>query len=165
MTNMTCATVQDLLPELATGRLGGGESESVESHLAGCSRCREALDVLTLLTASPPTEAPPELEARIQAAVRQELAMTGTRRAPAAHGARRGWHIPAPAWGLAAAAVLALVMGRTLLPGGEQEPELLALGQEDLPVLLADDGMVAGAPVFDGLSDDDLALLLEELER
>ncbi len=35
----------------------------------------------------------------------------------------------------------------------------------ELPVLLEDDAMVAGALVLDGLSDDDLALLLEELER
>lgn len=164
MTNMTCATVQEVLPDLATGRLEGGERKAVESHLAGCSQCRETLETLALVAAAP-LPVPKGLEVRIQAAARDELRRSRTRTAPAGSSARRGWHIPVPAWGLAAAAVLALVMGRVLLPGGGSEPELLALGQDDLPVLLADDGMVAGAPMFDGLTDEDLALLLEELER
>ncbi len=41
----------------------------------------------------------------------------------------------------------------------------MVASQEPLPeAWLWDDGMVAGAPVFDGLSDEDLEALLKEFE-
>jgi hypothetical protein len=162
-----CATIQDQLPDLAAGRLGEAERAGVEVHLRGCAACSEAFETLCLLAAAP-VEAPAGLEGRIQAAVR-----SGSAAAPLADarpstgrarpGQRRRWM--APVWGLAAAAAVALLMGRTLLPSADSEPDLLAMADGEIPVLLADDAMVAGALVLDGLSDDDLALLLEELER
>lgn len=166
-----CATIQDQLPDLAAGRLGKAARAGVEVHLRGCAACSEAFETLSLLAAAP-VAAPAGLEERIQAAVRSESAaargadpLADARPSPgrARLGQRRRWM--APAWGLAAAAAVALLMGRTLLPSADSEPDLLAMADGELPVLLEDDAMVAGALVLDGLSDDDLALLLEELER
>jgi hypothetical protein len=42
---------------------------------------------------------------------------------------------------------------------------IVVASQDPLPeAWLWDDGMVAGAPVFDGLSDEELEALLEEFE-
>jgi anti-sigma factor RsiW len=162
--SMTCEGVQDLLPELASGRLEGGERQAVAAHIEACGECRGALETLALLAAAPPS-VPAGLEARIRSRLRDEFAPRPSVGSTPVARARRRWLLPAPAWGLAAAAVVALVMGRTLLSTGPDRPELLALGEEDIPLLLADDGMIAGGPVLDGLTDDDLALLLEELDR
>lgn len=150
--SMTCADIQDRLPERAGGGLPASEAVEVESHLAGCADCREVAETLALLVEATP-RAPQGLEARIAAAGREALRES--------RGRRTRW--VTPAWGLGAAAVLALLLGRTLLPGLENGPEILAVPAEE-STLFADDGMVAGAPVFDGLSDEDLALLLEEMD-
>lgn len=168
MRKMNCETVQDRLPELATDRLEAEDRRVLAAHVEECAECREILGTLRLLAASRPS-LPVGLASRIQEAARQEIRgsvaearmATGT---ASGLGSGRRWRFSTPAWGLAAAAVVALVMGRTLLPGGEPEPQLLALGDAEFPALLTDDVMVAGGPVLDGLSDDDLALLLEELE-
>lgn len=146
---MSCESVQDVLPELASGRIGEADRPGVESHVAVCPDCRDTLAALRLLQAATPPAVPPGLESRIRAAVAR----------------RPFWRRPAPAWGLAAAAVLALLLGRSLVPGSRAEPEILAMGQEDVLVLLPDDGMVAGGPLLDDLTDDELATLLEELDR
>ena len=117
---------------------------------------------------------PSDLEAKIQARIRQGLedesspgqipVRDDSSARPAFVGRR--W---APTWALSAAAVVILALGTSILwNGGDgdmvQDPTAVA-SQELLPESwLWDDGMVAGAPVFDGLSDEDLEALLEELE-
>ena len=70
---------------------------------------------------------------------------------------------------MTAAAILVLAFGTKVVMDG-MAPEIVldpiaVAAQEPLPeAWLWDDGMVAGAPVFDGLSDEDLEALLEELE-
>ena len=70
---------------------------------------------------------------------------------------------------MSAAAILVLALGTKVVMDG-MGPEIVldpiaVAAQEPLPESwLWDDGMVAGAPVFDGLSDEDLEALLEEFE-
>jgi len=119
-------------------------------------------------------EVPAGLGARIQAYVREEFS--------AQHAGGLGEGSPEqirvipigrfrriPGWALSAAAVVILALGTSVIwsqrsPDVLQDPIVVA-SQEPLPEdWLWDDGMVAGAPVFDGLSDEELAALLKEFE-
>jgi hypothetical protein len=118
---------------------------------------------------------PADLESRIQAAVRAEFSKPGSESADApsfdeGSVVAIGRRFPRlPPWGLSAAAIVVLAIGIGVIrgPSGtdmDQDPIVVA-AQEPIPeAWLWDDGMVAGAPVFDGLSDEDLEALLEELE-
>ena len=170
MTGRDCERVRDLLPDLVSGSIAPEDDGVVEAHLGICPTCRAELDVVEALRGARP-EVPQRLEAKIQARVRSDLSG-----ANAGQGAsdrkrvlpfRRPWKVPA--WGLSAAAVVVLALGTSVIWNGEgpdlvQDPIVVA-SQEALPESwLWDDGMVAGAPVFDGLSDEDLEALLEEFE-
>lgn len=179
MTGTNCERIQELLPELASGALSAREAEEVEGHLASCPECREVLGVIGALRrawgdAEVPAAAPPGLEARIQARVREELAAEqlgegrGSRRKEAGVIPIFGWLHRAPAWALSAAALVILALGTSVI-WNQRTPQLgldpvVVATQEDAPeAWLWDDGMVAGAPVFDGLSDEDLEALLKEI--
>jgi anti-sigma factor RsiW len=159
MTTPDCEKAKDLLPGLAAGGLDPKEQAVAEAHLSACPECRDEAEVVSAVLDSMPPP-PAGLEARIQARVREEFS-----RKPVFF--RPRW---APAWALSAAAVLILALGVGVIwkpstPDLVQDP-LVVASQEPLPeAWLWDDGMVAGAPVFDGLSDEDLEALLEELER
>jgi hypothetical protein len=158
MTDHDCEAIRDLLPDWITGELGPDDVEAAENHLDACEGCGGEADVLRVLIRGRP-EPPPGLEGRIQARVREEF---GARVIPLPPRRHR-----VPAWTLSAAALLVLALGTSRLwnPNGQdgiQDPILVA-NQEPLPeAWLWDDGMVAGALVFDGLSDEDLEALLEE---
>ncbi|NNM07019.1 MAG: zf-HC2 domain-containing protein [Gemmatimonadetes bacterium] len=173
MNGKECEKVRDLLPDWArkTDRADGG---LVEDHLRTCAECERELEVILAIRDQRPA-VPAGLEAKIQARVRQGLgeapsadpaAAERAGRSGRAALARRRW---APAWALSAAAVVVLALGTSLIWNGGnpelvQDPAAVA-SQEPLPESwLWDDGMIAGAPVFDGLSDEDLETLLEELE-
>ena len=151
---MTCEDVLDRLPDWVAGRLDEVDARAVSAHASGCARCAAEADVLRALLAARPA-APADLASRIARAARE---------GPVAP-ARRRWRV-APAWVLSAAAVLALAVGTTVLRQ-RAEPVGPALGEVALPeddgVLLVDDALVAGAPLLDQLSDDDLAALLVEM--
>jgi hypothetical protein len=74
-----------------------------------------------------------------------------------------------PAWALAAAAVAVLALGTPSLMERLNQPGSGLPGMEDLeattPVWLAERSLVAGAPVLESLTDEQLARLLEEMER
>jgi len=174
MKGRDCEIVRDLLPELGAGTLSLEEGGMVEAHLGSCPDCQMELEVVMALRDARP-EIPPDLEARIQARVREEMTRERTRVAEEAPGEtnrvipifrRPRW---APAWALSAAAVVILALGTSVIwnqraPDLVQDPMVVA-SQEPLPeAWLWDDGMVAGAPVFDGLSDEDLEALLKEFE-
>jgi predicted anti-sigma-YlaC factor YlaD len=168
MNSQPCGAVRALLPEWKAGLLPREEAVSLEAHLAGCPACRKEQEFLEVLLLARP-EAPPGLEAQIQARVRQEVLQgaSGERNRSVLPFARpRRW---IPAWALSAAAVVVLALGARLIlgPGGSDatdDPQQVAL-QEPLPeAWLWADGMVAGAPVFDDLSDEELEALVRALE-
>ncbi|MCG6958186.1 MAG: zf-HC2 domain-containing protein [Gemmatimonadetes bacterium] len=147
--NMRCEFARELIPDLVGGRLAAEEAARVGSHLETCDACRAEADFVRLLFASRPV-APRELVSRVREAVR---AGEGS--------ARRPW------WGLAAAAVAVLALGIGVASRGATEatapvPGFVAEGTA-VNVWFADDGMIAGAPALDGLSDDALQALLDEL--
>jgi anti-sigma factor RsiW len=94
------------LQELLDGRLAQDRRADVESHLAGCERCRRELEVLrwtrqTLRDAAATAEPPPAtLAEEVEAALDREDEGAGTPAPPA----RPAWRL----W-LAAAAVLAVL--------------------------------------------------------
>ncbi len=99
------AHVEDLLPALALGSLEPREKERVSRHLGSCPDCRARLAgyeelVASLGLAVPQVEPPRSLRSRI---VRE-----------AARQAPRARRVPALAWTLAAAALLALSLGFNL---------------------------------------------------
>jgi hypothetical protein len=169
-----CEIVRDLLPERAVGSSPAEEGDPVEAHLRSCPDCQRELFLIQAVRSGRP-EVPPELEARIHARIRGEFEEAAdpsidgvSSRSDAAQPVigRRRW---SPAWVLSAAAMVILALGTRLIwnqgdPEIVQDPIVVA-SQEPLPESwLWDDGIVAGAPVFDGLSDEDLQALLEELE-
>jgi len=173
MTTMTCDSVRELLPERIHAVLPAELEGAVESHLASCEGCQEEARLLEALRSVRP-EAPQGLEAAILARLQAEgpPALRGMGNPSDASGKviplwGRRW-LGLPAWGLSAAALVVLALGTGLIwnqKGTElvQEPVELA-SQDGAPeAWLWDDGMVAGAPVFDGLSDEDLEALLEEM--
>ncbi len=167
MNEMTCDHVLDRLPELAAERVGEPDAGAIRAHLGGCAACAEAWSVVSLLAEAGPAPAPPGLEARLQAAVRSDQARTA---APAAAAGRRR---SMPHWRLAAAAGIVLALATPVLMdrmGTESgvlsdDLEVAEALTESLPSpwLGEDEGMVAGAPVLDGLSDEALEQLLEEM--
>jgi predicted anti-sigma-YlaC factor YlaD len=155
MTEWTCESVRELIPDLGAGRLASDEARALDRHLGDCRECREELDLARALFGARPV-APTGLDRRIEAAVLRDRA------AP-----RRPW------WGLTAAAVAALALGigvsseRNVDPfssfGLDALSEADAAAAEDAGVWISDDGLLAGAPALDVLTDEDLLELLDEL--
>jgi anti-sigma-K factor RskA len=102
------------------GALGDAEHQAFRAHLEGCAVCREEVAALETVTAAlpgaaPQLSAPPELKARVMAAVQADV---GRARAGAPAARRRAFTLPhrrpllAPlALGLALVAILAIVIG------------------------------------------------------
>lgn len=161
MTEWNCEEVLARLPEVARG-LDGEDTRGVREHLEACATCREEWEVVALLAEAGPAPVPPTLEARLQAAVRADAARGVVRRPR-----------PFPAWRLAAAAGVALAIATPVLVNQMSDrpldtlddAEVTAAVGERLPSPWLDDveGIVAGAPVLDGLSDEALEQLLEEM--
>lgn len=170
---MNCADVGAMLPDLAVGTLDEREVERVEAHLALCAACSAELRLVSLLGRERPT-VPEGLAARIRTALAADAGARREAARPVADAKSRrrfGFGFPEPRWGWASAAVLVLALGTTLVlsrttaPG--EEDVFLASLDASTSVWPAGDGMVAGAPLLDDLSDlsdEDLAALLQELE-
>lgn len=153
MNTMSCETARELLPGYVGDALDKGARADVARHLEACDDCRSEAELLALLSAGAPP-VPAGLSERIQAAVRAQQPR-------ARRGASRPW------WGLAAAAVAALALGigvtsHETTTTQTQVPEYVA-GVDSENLWLSDDGLIAGAPALDDLSDDALATLLEEM--
>lgn len=148
MNGTGCDRVREAIPELVAGGLGSDERADVAAHLETCADCQAEAELISLLAASRP-EPPTGLSLRIQRSV-------GRRRPMVRH----------PWWGLAAAAVaaVALGIGVTSRQGGtDAEVPAYVAGTQTEDLWLTDDGLLAGAPALDGLSDDALEQLLEEI--
>ncbi len=150
MSDMDCATVREWIPDVAAGRSGREERRSVDRHTTTCEECRAELALARVLFEGRES-APRDLSAPIVAA------LGGDRRVP-----RRPW------WGISAAAIAALALGigvssRTPETPAPSEAEVALDTEEGGELWLADDGVLAGAPVFETLSDEALAELLEDM--
>lgn len=179
MNVMNCPEVLDRLPELAAGSLSGARTDAVREHLAGCEDCRAEWEVVQLLAEAGPRPVPQGLEARIVGRLRAEAPSAIDDVSPVVPGrsgvtpARPRWRVPS--WGLAAAAGIVLAVATPVLvermgdnataPMAVDEAEVTAALGDRLPSPWLDDeeGIVAGAPVLDGLSDEALEQLLEEM--
>lgn len=170
-----CDQVQDRLPDFVGGRLDGSRAATeVETHLAGCAECRAVRDVVAALVAAPPPSVPAGLEARILEAVggerrRRHPVKPEPRRTPLTWRPRRAPRRTLPRWALAAAAVVIAVatpqLVERLAPDADNDAQVAALLSEVLPSpWFGEEGMVAGAPLLDDLSDEALAQLLREME-
>jgi predicted anti-sigma-YlaC factor YlaD len=153
MNEMTCSTVEPLLPDLVHNALQPDVLEEVRAHLESCATCSNQVEFLHRLLLARP-EPPQELAGRIQSAVReQSLRTTG---------------IGIPRWAMSAAAIVVLSLGSAIIWQSRSPVEVdpfADLVADPLPLaLFADDAMVAGAPSFAGLSDDALEQLLAEME-
>ena len=149
MSQTDCGTIREYLPDFAAGRLGDEVRAAVEAHLPSCGECRAELELIQMLRAAPPV-IPDMLADEVVSAVR-------TSQRPS----RRPW------WGISAAAVAALALG---IGVSTDRPETVtgpvpefASETEEGEVWLSDDGLLAGAPSIDGLSDEALMELLDEL--
>ncbi|HCR04540.1 MAG TPA: hypothetical protein DIU18_05090 [Gemmatimonadetes bacterium] len=158
MNPMTCPEIADRLPDWASDRLADTESALVAEHLDGCEDCSAQASVLgTLFVARP--EAPAGMAENIaRAGGVQAHSVTRER-------VRPSWR--RPAWALPSAAVLVFAVGTTIIFRDSQTIEVAsAIGEvpvEESQIWIANDGAVAGAPVLDDLSDEELRALVEEL--
>jgi predicted anti-sigma-YlaC factor YlaD len=153
MTESGCERVRELLPEIAAGRAEGSDTSAAARHVDACSECRAELELARLLFATR-AAVPPGLADSVTRAIRAD-------RRPVARGSR-------PWWGLSAAAVAALALGiginsqregTGLTPVPEFATEL-----DEGVMWSSDDGLLAGAPSVEGLSDEALKELLAELD-
>lgn len=153
MNQERCDRVREQLPDFVGRRLSPADVVQVEAHLETCPGCADEAALVGLLFAARPA-APPDLAGRIQGSARS------TRR-----------HAYHPWWGLAAASVAALALGIGVVSSGNPAVEVaeegdvpgIVRGVEEASLWVADDGLVAGAPAFDGLSDEALLQLLDEM--
>jgi anti-sigma factor RsiW len=165
MKEWNCDEVLERLPELARGQ-GELQGPEVFAHLESCTNCREEWEMVSLLMEAGAAPVPSTLEARLKAAVRADVERAADRRP-----VRRARSVPT--WRLAAAAGIVLAIATPILVdrmadgpvGTLNETEVTAALGDRLPSPWLDDeeGLVAGAPVLDGLSDEALEQLLEEM--
>lgn len=170
---MSCETIQDRLPDLVAGRLDPVEAAEIERHLSACDECRADAEVLRALHAAGPAPVPVGLESRIRAAAATALTEeTGNDVRPLAIDRSLMPRQRVPSWAMGAAAVLVLALGTPLLVDRMDTSDLgTPISEEsalEAPVASVwaseDDGLIAGAPALETLTDEELALLLEEWE-
>lgn len=149
MNDHMCGTVRELIPDFVGSRLSSPDFEVVERHVLDCAECSAELELAQVILAGRPS-APPELLERLLRSV------SSSRQRPA-----RTW------WGVSAAAIAALALGIGMSSDPSREAPVDVPGYayevEEGDIWLSDDGLMAGAPLFDGLSDDALLQLLDEL--
>ena len=162
MTKIGCADVKDLLPGWVRSELEESDRAIVAAHVTSCASCSEEVDLLgRIQTAafSPPVS----LASEIKTAVAEQLASGA--------GVGSGRAARFSHWRLPAAATVVLALGTGLIWQRMQAlPEVGPLGQDPFAVVWpSDDAGVAGVPTVAGvpmladLSDEELAILLEEL--
>lgn len=148
MKDDTCADARELLPGLVRGELPDEERARIEAHVSTCANCRGEVALLRQIRATTP--APPAgLAAEVKEAVARDRART-----------RRSLD-----WRLPAAAAVVIALGTAVVwQRAQTPPEASQFAQESFLMVWADDdALVAGAPMLGDLSEEELAVLLEEL--
>ena len=144
---VNCAKAKDLLPEFVRDDLAGEEHRWTAEHITVCVDCQQEAELLGRIHNNV-VRVPVDLASDIKAALAREQKL--------------------PRWSmhwLAAAATIALALGIGVVWDRVRAlPEVGPLGREPFAVLWpSDDADVAGAPTLEGLTDDDLTILFEEL--
>lgn len=149
MTELDCGAVRELIPDLVRGGLSPGQGTAVREHVASCAECRAELALARGLF-STRAEVPVALADRVIEAVHADRP-----------GSTRPW------WGVSAAAIAALALGIGIVsqPSSVDTVEVPGYAYEvDEGVLWSsEDGLLAGAPLLDDLTDEALEQLLDEL--
>lgn len=156
MTTIECTDVKDLLPRSIRRELGDGDRAAVAAHVFSCASCAEEVAFLERIQAASFTP-PSTLASDIKTALAAEVDVRV--------GVVRGRYGRLVRWRLPAAASVVLALGTAVIWQRAQAlPDVGPLGQEPFAVVWpSDDADVAGVPMLADLSDEDLALLLEEL--
>ncbi len=165
---MQCEMMVDLFAGFAAGTLDEETRSRAATHLENCEDCRAEMEIVSLLARAEPVRAPSDLEERVRLAARQAMQdhVAPSERDVIPLRPRR----TVPAWALSAAAVLVLAIGTPLLvdqmTSGGAGDVVSADGFDDpvATVWTTEDGLIAGAPALDMLTDDELRQLLEELD-
>jgi len=149
MNDGVCGDVREFIPDLVGRRLGAEERAPIEDHLGACTECMAEFDLAKSLYASR-AAIPSGLADRVIEHVLHDRPVP-----------QHSW------WGVSAAAVaaLALGIGITSQPTAQDSIDVpdFAYEVEDGGIWMSDDGLLAGAPAFDALSDEALLQLLDEL--
>tara|TARA_B110000116_G_C16717034_1_gene527321 strand:- start:61 stop:534 length:474 start_codon:yes stop_codon:yes gene_type:complete len=148
VSNVKCETVREWIPDYVSGRPSGLDVASLESHLETCDECKAEVGLARLIFESR-IDAPDGLARRVREAVRSDHT-SGSR----------------PWWSISAAAVAALAIGISSNNLAQIEISVpgYAYESETGDLWLSDDGLIAGAPAFDGLTNEALLQLLDELD-
>ena len=156
MTKIECADVKDLLPGWIRSELEESDRAVVSMHISSCESCSEEVELLRRIRAAA-FSTPASLASEIKSAVAAEID-SGAVVEPGSAGRFAGWRLPA-------AATIVLALGTALIWQRMQAlPEVGPLGEDPFAVVWpSDDADVAGVPMLEDLSDEDLALLLAEL--
>lgn len=148
MSDPGCERVREWIPDVVADRLAGPDADAARAHLRTCADCAAEAELVALLYASRPA-APAGLVGAIEAGIRRRPGI--------------GFQ---PWWGVAAAAVAAVALGIGVTSrSGPDDVELPAYVAEvqGLTPWVSEDGLIAGSPVLDDLSDEALLTLLDEM--
>lgn len=156
MNEVGCAEVKNLLPEWIRRELEEVDRAGVAAHVASCESCAEEVELLRRIQAAA-FVTPASLASDIKSAVAAEIGSDAGVESRLA-GRFAGWRLPV-------AASMVLALGTAVIWQRTQAlPEIGPLGQDPFAVVWpSDDADVAGVPMLAELSDEALALLLEEL--
>ncbi len=158
--------MKDLLPELIRGELEEGDRAAVTAHVSSCVSCSEEVEFLERILGaafSPPASLASEIKSAVAAEMESD---TGFKYRRTTRFVR---------WGLPAAATVVLALGTAVLWQRAQTlPVVGPLGQDPFAAVWPSDDayvatdvagvpIVAGVPMLADLTDEELALLLEEL--
>ena len=156
MTKIGCAEVKDRLPEWVRHELAEGDRADVGAHVSSCESCAQEVELLRRIQAAA-FSTPASLAHEIKSALAEEIELTANK------SYSRTWHFER--WHLPVAATVVLALGTGLIWQRMQAlPEVGPLGQDPFAVIWPSDDLdVAGVPMLADLSDEDLAILLEEL--
>ena len=174
MNDGTCERFRDRLVEHLHGDLDALEAAETQAHVDRCRDCAAEVDLLREIGAAR-LSAPPGFAEGVLAAY--DTGGRGTHIAAFREGGRGvALHpVTRPAWlrGLPLAAALAgvLLVGAVVARGGFgpdavpiEDAELLQEAGLAILPWPGDDGVIAGAPALDALTDAEIEALLEELE-
>ncbi len=164
-----CSEALDLLPLRAQNALEAREGRALQRHLSRCSDCAAEVAFLEEVVRARP-EPPQGLKVAVLGRLRVDESGI-TEATPAGWGALvsavRGSQRRVAGWGLSVAAMVVLALGIGILwsdgPTTEADgliTSVLLAAQEDE----AEEWMVAGAPVLDGLPDEVLLSLMTEMD-